>query len=406
LAKILSIIPYPFYPPQNGGSLRCFFILREMAREHDVYLFTVQPQADFFGESEPVFPKNVTIISLFNVASYKSIFNRLPGNLGDALNYRYLKKAFRISTNSYFLTAYSPLLKTLKEVNPCIVFYENLEAVTLFAPVVKKQLPAAKQIYDAHNVDSVLWRQMAIAQNNPVLNTYARHALETEKNLSKMVDRVFCCSEDDREKLVQLNGAKLKAWVVPNAVDTFTKPFDQNPHKYLNAEILFCGSMDYYPNEEGLLWFYNHVFPLVRMAIPHIILTLVGTIQIKESYEKLLNDPAVKFEGRVADLKYFYYRASVCIAPLLSGSGTRLKILEAMSFGNPVVSTSIGAEGICTEDGKHLMIADDPDGFARKVIELQDQEIFENIRKDAHLLVQSLYEWKIIGKRLNGLINC
>lgn len=405
MAKILTIIPYSFYPPQNGGSLRCFYILREMSREQEVYLFTVQPVADFYGAIEPIFPSNVTVISLFDAPAYKSIFNLLPDKLANAINYRLLKKSFRAITNSYFLKAYPLLTKTFKEVKPDIVYYENLESVGLFSALVKKQLPSAKQIYDAHNVDSVLWSQMAMVQNNSMLNEYAVHALETEKKLFKMVDGVFCCSEHDKVKLMQLNKGKLKAWMIPNGVDTEAKAFDPNLAKQLNSVILFCGSLDYYPNEEGLLWFYDQVFSLVKKAVPNVILTLVGSCQIKESYQKLLNDSSVKFEGRVVDVQPFYNRASVCIAPLLSGSGTRLKILEAMSFGNPVVSTAIGAEGIDVVPGKHILLANEPQDFADNIIRiLQSNILFDQIRNAAHDLVQTKYDWAKIGVEIINII--
>jgi glycosyltransferase involved in cell wall biosynthesis len=286
------------------------------------------------------------------------------------------------------------------------VFYENLEAVGLFSAIVKKQLPSAKQLYDAHNVDSVLWSQMAIAQNNSMLNKYAAHALEVEKKLHNMVDGVFCCSEHDKEKLIQLGNGKLKVWMVPNGVDSAAKAFDQNPTKQLNLEILFCGSLDYYPNEEGLLWFYNQVYPLVKKAIPNVTLSLVGTAEITENCQKLLNDPSVKFEGRVADVQLFYNLASVCIAPLLSGSGTRLKILEAMSFGNPVASTTIGAEGLDYIADKHLLIADLPVTFATQIIELlQNRILFDFIRYEARELITETYDWNTIGNQIHYLLN-
>jgi glycosyltransferase involved in cell wall biosynthesis len=405
MSVILTIIPYDFYPPQNGGSLRCFYLIREMSMEYDVYLLTVQPATDFQGDSEPVFPKNVTIISLYNAQGYKSLFNWLPGRLGDAINYRVLQKTFRTSANSYFIKAYPQLVQILKSVKPGIVLHENLESVTLFAGLVRKYLPTSKQIYDAHNIDSVLWRALAIAQKNKELYKYATTALETEKNLYKIVDGVFCCSEKEKEELMQLNNGKLVAWVIPNGVDTYTKLFDPNLEKYLNSEILFCGGMDYYPNEEGLFWFYNHAFPLVKKVIPNITLTLVGTKQIKENYQKLLSDPAVIFEGRVAEVKPFYYRASVCIAPLLCGSGTRLKILEAMSFGNPVVSTSIGAEGLSFVNGQHILVADNPQEFANNIIVLlQNKKLYHSIRNQARELVINTYNWKTIGRRTNDLL--
>jgi glycosyltransferase involved in cell wall biosynthesis len=376
-----------------------------MAREHEVVVLTVQPEEDFCGNKNPLFPENVKVISLYRARQYHTVFNILPGKFADAINYRLLKKTFAGKTNRYFLKAYPLLIKALKEVKPHLVYYENLEAVGFFSQIVKRNLPGVKQIYDAHNVDSELWNQLAHAQKNPEFENYAAKSLQTEKNLYRMVNSFLCCSEIDRKKLLALNGAKKEGWTIPNGVDTTEKLFDDNPLKHSRKEILFCGSMDYYPNEEGMLWFYNNVFPLVRNEIPGVALTLVGTTQIKENYKSLMNDLSVNFEGRVEDVKPYYYRASVCIAPLLSGSGTRLKILEAMSFGNPVVSTRIGAEGIDAINGKELLIADDAQEFAQAIIDLlKNNELFGSIRKAALSLVKEKYDWKKIGSLINAII--
>jgi glycosyltransferase involved in cell wall biosynthesis len=398
MSVILTIIPYAFYPPQNGGSLRCFYLIREMAREHHIYLFTVQPATDFPGDGEPAFPKNVTIISLYNAPIYKSLFNWLPGRLGDAINFRVLQKTFRTSTNSYFLQAYPSLLKGLKKLKPDLVFYENLEAVGFFSSIVRKQLPTAMQVYDAHNIDSELWKQLAAAEDNTVFKTYAANALLAETHLYKRVDAFCCCSEADREKLFALNKGRLPGFTISNGVDTNAKPFDKNPLKHSQQEILFCGSLDYYPNEEGLIWFYEHVFPLIKKAIPEAVLTLVGASAKNERNQKLWDDHSVHAYGSVADLQPFYYAGGVCIAPLLSGSGTRLKILEAMSFGNPVVSTSVGAKGIEAEDGIHILIATDSKDFANQVLALmKNKALFDKTRQNARQLVSSVYDWKVIG---------
>jgi glycosyltransferase involved in cell wall biosynthesis len=108
----------------------------------------------------------------------------------------------------------------------------------------------------------------------------------------------------------------------------------------------------------------------------------------------------------VLDVQPFYYHASVCIAPLLSGSGTRLKILEAMSFGNPVVSTSIGAEGIDCVNGTHILIGNDSETFATHVLSLLRNKIqFDMIRTNALELVKATYDWNIIGKKINTKLN-
>jgi glycosyltransferase involved in cell wall biosynthesis len=378
----------------------------EMARQNELYLLTVQPATDFKIAKESAFPRNVTIISLYQARGFRSVFNILPSRLADAINYRLLKRKMRTATNSYFLQAYPLLIEAVKKNKPQIVVYENLEAADHFSALIKKQFPGIKQIYDAHNVDSLLWKQLANAKNDHTLISYAEHALVLEKQLHTMVDGVFCCSEDDRKILMDLNTGKLRAWVIPNGVDNMSKAFDKNPGKYRSKEILFCGDLNYFPNEEGLLWFYNEVFFDLKKAISGIRLILVGTAVVHERWQPLLSDPAVIFEGRVNDVKSFYYRTSVCIAPLLSGSGTRLKILEAMRYGNPVISTTIGAAGIEFEAGKDLLIADEPDSFVAKIqLALTDHVLYENIRRRAFALVSSKYDWTVIGKKIQETLD-
>ena len=406
MGKVLTIIPYPFYPPTNGGSLRCFYLLREMAKKHQVFVLTVQSVADFTEGAYPAFPENVRIISIHGEKGYRSFLNKLAWKAANAVNYRFLRRTFRGRTNTYFLQAYPSLLKGLKELKPDLVFYENLEALSFFSSVVSRQLPTALQVYDAHNIDSDLWTQLAVAQNNSVFEGYAVNALKSESNLYKKVDAFCACSDANREKMLALNQGYLPGFTIPNGVDTDAKPFDENPLKHNNQEILFCGSLDYYPNEEGLIWFYEHVFPLVKKAIPEVRLTLIGASAKNERNQKLWNDPSVNALGRVADLQPLYYRSGICIAPLLSGSGTRLKILEAMSFGNPIVSTSIGAEGLNLLDRKHFLLANEPFTFANSVIALlQDKVLFDKTRFDARGLACSEYAWGKIGSSLNIVLN-
>ena len=110
-----------------------------MAKNHVIYLFTVQPAEDFNNSQAPTFPENVEIISLHDSKPYHSIFNRFPAKIADAINYRMLLRRFFTSTDSYFLKAYSLLTKKLTEVQPGIVYFENLEAVNLFSLIVKKK---------------------------------------------------------------------------------------------------------------------------------------------------------------------------------------------------------------------------------------------------------------------------
>jgi glycosyltransferase involved in cell wall biosynthesis len=189
--------------------------------------------------------------------------------------------------------------------------------------------------------------------------------------------------------------------VIPNGVDCAFRPFDTNPHKSDIKNILFCGTLDYSPNTEGVLWFYEKIFPLVKERIPGIEFTVIGKMHVDGPYELLKKDESVHFIGPVDDVTDYYRQSSLMVVPLLKGSGTRLKILEAMSMGNPVVSTSVGAEGLKATPGKHFMLADSEETFANAIVFLlQQPQLFDKMRCEARRLVEEKYDWKTIGKEV------
>lgn len=406
MAKILSIIPYPFFPPTSGGALRCFYILREMSRQHEMTVLTVQRIEDFTKQSEVSFPSNIEVINLFQKKKFKSFANRISSRGGDAVNYRFLKQSLFSDTNSFLLQVYPTLKDVLKQRSFDIVYYENLEVLSLLQPIVKRRSPQSIHLYDAHNCDSDLWMKQAINEKKKVLLKYARKALASERVLYKTVDAFFCCSKEDNTMLSVLNKNRIKGVVIPNGVNTASRPFDVNEEKYLNHELIFCGSLDYFPNIEGLQWFYKEVFPLVRASLPSVCLTVTGNLTELQKYNFLKNDLSVNLVGKVDTVVPYYKKAAVSIVPLKTGSGTRLKILEAMSMGNPVVSTTIGAEGIEFIKGKHMLIADSPAEFAFHILSLfNDSKKFNLIRKEAFELTKLKYDWQEIGVEINKNTN-
>jgi glycosyltransferase involved in cell wall biosynthesis len=220
---------------------------------------------------------------------------------------------------------------------------------------------------------------------------------QIERSLDQQVDSVWACSEEDRREFQVHN--ELPVFTVPNGVDTRSKPFDFSPAKRQSRELLFCGSLNYPPNWQGLRWFLREVWPAVRKDQPATRLTIVGSGVRQEQLGGELSRPNVSFAGEAPDVAPWYVRASVALCPLLTGSGTRLKILEAMSFGAPVVSTQIGAEGIEAVDGQHLLLADKPEAFAGAIARLHsDPVLYERIRQSARRLVEQRYDWDIIGQ--------
>jgi polysaccharide biosynthesis protein PslH len=405
MLTILTIIPYKFYPPKGGGALRCYYLIRELSRIHKVFIITDQPIEDFTFQQEYVLSKNVNIISTHGEKKWHSFLNKLlPESIANSLNSRFLRRSINEPANSYFLDVYPVLVKLLKNNSFDVVLFESLEVVNFFSPVTLKLNKTALHIYDAHNVDSELWLQQA-SEKHPKYFNYAKKALQIEKKLYNKVNIFICCSELDKEKLYKLNRGRIRGYCVPNGVDVISRPFDSNPKKNLIRNIIFCGNLDYLPNKEGLLWFYNNVYPFLKFKVTNIKLLVIGTCTDMNDYSELVEDSSIIFKGTVESVVPFYLETSVAIVPLLSGSGTRLKVLEGMSMGNPLVTTYVGVEGIDCVSGKEILIANEPKEFALQVLKLlEDKTKFENQRVQAYKFVQKAYDWKVIGKNLNHII--
>ncbi len=405
MAKILTIIPYEFYPPRYGGALRCFYLLKEMAKCHEVILLTVQPMGDFINTEAITFPANVRIISMHDEKGYRSVFNIFPNRVANAINSRIIQHSLFKKGNLLLLKSYPLLKRFLTSDKIDLVNYETLECFSLLRPYVRKHSPSTRHLYDAHNVDSELWLQQAKMLQLPHLMQYAEGALFAEKLLYKTADICFCCSDIDKNKLLALNNGKGKFCTIPNGVNIKDRPFDENPDKHSIQTILFCGTLDYAPNIEGVLWFYKEVFPLVKRKFPQLKFTVIGKMDSPGPYADLIADPSVNFVGFVPDVVPYYLNNSVFVVPLFSGSGTRLKILEAMSMGNPIVSTGIGAEGLGVVQNEHIKLADDQVAFANAVVELLScQKVFNTLREAANAWVKKQYDWETIGANANSEI--
>lgn len=213
------------------------------------------------------------------------------------------------------------------------------------------------------------------------------------------MDRCLVCSEQDKVVLSQLGG-RSRMVVIPNGVNLDYFSFGSLANAS-DREIVFVGTLDYDPCEKGIWYFCSEILPLIKVEIPDVRFFVVGRNPSKR-LQKIANaNSGVILTGRVEDIRPFVYKARVFVVPLLSGSGTRLKILEAMAMGVPVVTTSIGVEGIEAINGEHIWIADSPIEFANAVMRLLNNlSETESMRKKARIFVEERYSWKSISQKL------
>src|SRR5207302_2737943 len=164
--------------------------------------------------------------------------------------------------------------------------------------------------------------------------------------------------------------------------------------------IVFVGSMDYHANVEGVVKFARHVWPAVQQQEPELVFTIVGK-DPAPAVRELSSIKGIEVTGTVADVRPYYREAVAAIVPLNVGGGSRLKILEAMAAGVPVVSTTLGAEGLQVRDGENILIADGEDRLTKAVIDLvNDEKLRTQLVSGAHALVAERYDWGRLGARI------
>ncbi len=378
-------------PPDlsSGGGLRTFHLLRSLARHHDVTLLTGIHAGD--PDCVPtVKPYCEAIVTVTIHDARRSLPEHITNLFSPAPYYR------GIMGSTAFQTQFSTLIERQRF---DVVQVENLRTAYVAAP-----LRGVKKILDLHNVESVLLQRLVkrtpLGVRRALLWSDALKLPAYQRRIIPQFDESLVCSEADAQTLRRLvPGARIS--VIPNGVDPgefSPQPVVCEPHS-----LVFIGSFTYHPNADAMVSFCRDVLPRIRAAIPEVRLSIVGRRPGPEvkALERL---PGVDVTGQVPDVRPYLARAAVVIVPLHAGSGTRLKILEAMAMGKPVVSTSIGAEGLDVCPGHDLEIADGVGSFADTTVALlRDPERRVRIGINARRTVTQQYAWSVVADQLDRL---
>jgi glycosyltransferase involved in cell wall biosynthesis len=264
---------------------------------------------------------------------------------------------------------------------------------------------APRLVLDEHNIEFDVARQQARNEMGVARRIYNainwRKIRREEIKIWTEFDGVAFCSAADQARALSLVPS-MRSAVVPNAVNVeYFKPRPTNPPSD-GCTVIFFGALNYFPNQDGVLYFLREVWPLIEKSTPKARLKIVGQDPTPEI--RAHQGPRVEVAGKVDDLRPHLASAAVSIAPLRIGGGTRFKILEAMAMALPVVSTSLGAEGIDAEPGRHLLLGDDPASLAAAVSRvLSDPQLGSSLAREGRALVEERYSWDTAARTLEGL---
>mgnify|MGYP001030491915 CR=1 FL=1 len=248
-----------------------------------------------------------------------------------------------------------------------------------------------------HNVEAAIWARHATVSSHPVRKTYMREQWrrmrDFERRSCHRFGHVIAVSDADRDAFRDDYGVSSVS-AVPTGVDTdYFRPTGHVPVS--RHEIVFTGSMDWMPNEDGIAWFVHEVLPLVRRDVPDVTLSIVGRNPTALVRGLASEAPGIDVTGTVPDIRPYLERAATVIVPLRIGGGTRLKIFEAMAMERAIVSTTIGAEGLPVTDGVDIRVADDAPAFSAAIVELlRDPDSAARIGAAAARQVRTRFGWE------------
>ena len=389
--KILWLNAGLLLPLDKGGKLRTWHVMRHLAARHEIHYLSFEDPSQTAADRE----------GMREVCSRLETVPRTDAAKGTWRFYadaaRYLVNPAPYAVAKYRADAYRRRLESL-------LATERYDALVcdFLPPLVNipRQLPCPSVLF-THNVEAEIWRRHAETAKNPIaraaLARQWKRMLRFEGDALRRFDLVLAVSEADARTFERLYPGTLKApvHVVQTGVDTayFTPAADAA----VRTHMVFTGSMDWLPNEDGMTYFCRDILPRIRPSEPEATLSIVGRAPTP-AVKKLAEIAGVEVTGRVDDVRPYIAKGAVYIVPLRIGGGTRLKIFEAMSMAKAVVSTTVGAEGLPVTSGRDIDIADEPSRFAHAVVHLmRDAETRRAMEAAARRLVVERYDWSAVA---------
>ncbi len=386
--RVLQFAPRVPWPLDTGAKLRNYHLARVLSEKFRMMLLAfAEPERD----ASPLKKVYERIVTVKRDAGY-SLGKVLRGAVGrtplPVLNY----------TTDEMKQALAALLN---EQEFDLVQIESIHLMA-YLPIIRAARNHSIVICDWHNVESELMRQYSERETSLVRRAYARRTArlmnEAEQDALRKFDAHIAVSEEDAERLRRLNST-VRIFVIENGVEASYYADEQNGSG-IKDRIVFVGSMDYHANIDAAMNFSRNVWPMLSQKKPELTFTIVGR-DPSSAVRELSSIPGVEVTGSVEDVRPYYRRAIAAVVPLKVGGGSRLKILEAMASAVPVVSTTLGAEGLQVRDGENILLADTDRDFAEKVITLiERQELRTAIVDAGRALIAHRYDWAKLGASL------
>ena len=382
--RVLLLTQVLPYPPDSGPKVKTYYVLKYLAQQHQVTLVSFvrsEDKPEYIRHLETLCERVITV----------------PITRAKTDDLRFLGHSLLSGEPWMMLRDERPEMRRVLADLAAGQPFDVVHADQLNMGQYALPFEGSHKVLDLHNALWMLYRRMAettpltnpmkylLMRDWPLLKRY-------EGEMCRQFDAVTAVTEEDRQLLIEA-GARRDIRVIPIAIDTDEQAVVQR--RPSGPHIIHIGTMYWRPNIDALTWFLEDIYPLIKAQVPDVRCTLIGSRPPESLIQHSRTDRTLTVTGYVEDPMPFMEDSSMMIVPLLAGGGMRVKILNALSQGIPMVSTSIGCEGIRVEPGKDILIADTPENFAMQCVRLlTDYDLNARLSAAGRQTAEQYYDYR------------
>jgi glycosyltransferase involved in cell wall biosynthesis len=384
------------YPPVRGVLLRNFNLLRELAKEYDVRVLAFDQPAT----RPPDVSAEDCVAALQKFCTHVEY---VPLKGGGANLYSYCLGAYGLMSHNAYDFNWLRSDRMARRLQRALehVRFDTVHFDTLGLAQYRRLVGSSATVLNHHNIESSMMDHRATNETHALRRKYwqleAAKLRRAERSYCPHFDLNIVVSPEDGESLASI-APGLETRVVPNGVDT--EYFTPRPDPGGNT-LLFCGGLDWYPNGEAMAYFFEAIWPRLTSRLPEVRIFVVGRRPPKWLQQLGHSDQRVHVTGFVGDVRPYFRNATAYICPIRVGGGTRLKVLDALAMGMPMVATPFACSGLELENEQHILMAETPEAFVNQTLRvLADQPLRGKLTSQGRDLVCQRYSWSIIGNSL------
>ncbi len=390
--KVLLLTQVLPYPPDSGPKVKTLNVLKYLAQYHEVTLVS--------------FVRGDQSAEVKQLERYCRAIHTVPMERAVVHDAVAMARSFLSSQPWMMVRDDRAAMRQLVDRVAAETRFDIVHADQLNMAQYAERVPDARKVLDAHNalwlLYKRLWQTMGDGPRKILLGRDWKLIKTYEGRVCRDFDAVLAVSDEDKAALEEAMGCHGNITVIPIAVDTdevaYVNRLSEADH------ILHIGTMYWPPNIDGILWFIREIYDRVRAQRPGVNFDVVGARPPQEIVELGKNGSGINVTGYVDDPTPYLQKAGVMVVPLRSGGGMRVKILNALSQGLPIVTTALGCEGIAVEPGKHVLVADTPEEFAQAALRLlEDKALAAELGRNGRQLIQSTYDYRAACRPLEAV---